>query len=394
MSNMGDPLNIFLKEANLTYLYSHFVEQEVDLPLLQTLNDVDLASLIPKVGQRAKIKNALKNLSDITDSTVTALEHNTSTASTVILEVGKVTEFDTDDVSTIEINREDLEMSPSPEPDLIFRDTQQQNVQKKQKLDTSLNNTHNNEIEKFTDYKSPEVTATVQSSLKKTEHVGQEKSNLKCFNCKDGEIFKGSRTVKQLLEATTKGNVIMQHYQNNQKLNPKDRSALVALLIDAFFESHETARGGYLQRIAHDIQELFPTESSDTYFFCNTKVSKNPKGKLADRYRNELAFRKKNSCCTMVTKEAKLGPGPTDKEETRRYVSWLQHNNEPWSQVLSYWGCTFHLRNKDLQSDMALNEILKKWPILKHNKGSILVSIEVFSQQCMCVNCIFIKNGL
>ena len=56
-------------------------------------------------------------------------------------------------------------------------------------------------------------------------------------------------------------------------------------------------------------------------------------------------------------------------------IKCLENNQEPWDVVLSHWKATVSIRLNDIRKDSSktISEIFKKWPILYHPMGWLLI---------------------
>lgn len=55
-------------------------------------------------------------------------------------------------------------------------------------------------------------------------------------------------------------------------------------------------------------------------------------------------------------------------------VEWLKTAVGPWTKVETYWNETFEVRNKERHGAGPVQEVIQKWPLLKHVIGHTLVS--------------------
>lgn len=62
-------------------------------------------------------------------------------------------------------------------------------------------------------------------------------------------------------------------------------------------------------------------------------------------------------------------------EVLETFIKWLENNQEPWDVVLSHWKATVSIRLNDIRKDSSktISEIFKKWPILYHPMGWLLI---------------------
>lgn len=96
-------------------------------------------------------------------------------------------------------------------------------------------------------------------------------------------FFCNDQTLKEFIISHSKTHVIYESYLVTKKLNPDDRSRLVAVIIDGLLDRHDKVSKEVLIELSENIVEIFPTESKATYYHYNKEESKNAKGKIHDR---------------------------------------------------------------------------------------------------------------
>lgn len=66
-------------------------------------------------------------------------------------------------------------------------------------------------------------------------------------------------------------------------------------------------------------------------------------------------------------------------------ITWLENNQEPWDMVQSHWKATVSYRINNIKKDNSktISEIFKKWPILCHPMGWLLI-LEDFKYLELC----------
>lgn len=99
------------------------------------------------------------------------------------------------------------------------------------------------------------------------------------------------------------------------------------IVIDALLDRYTSVRSAMLNDVAAEIVTTFPTETIETFFTYNSIVSKNPRGKLINKYKSDRGYRKKNSKQEYVPACSET---PVSSEIVES-VKWLQHSQEPRS---------------------------------------------------------------
>lgn len=140
-------------------------------------------------------------------------------------------------------------------------------------------------------------------------------------------FFNNNVTVEQYLSLSSKGLAVLEAYRTNNSLDKSDRRNSVQVVINGALDRHESVRSSVLDDLA-----LFPNEVKETYFY-NKLSSKNAKGKLVDKYKTEISYRRKNS---RKTQDQKMANTATDEDFTTE-IKWLQNSDSPWNKVQSYW---------------------------------------------------------
>ena len=352
-NTMDSNLSLFLKSLKLDYLLEHFYEQNVTMELLQVINETELQELVPKIGDRIKIKTQLKKCSDDPLHFFPGSK-SVSTASTVLLnneDTSSYTEIHCDNGIDVLVDNKSFEIQPS-------------SSSVEQPIEQAVINIGPNISPGDS---SPPIVENPEKD--ETQAVGTHKKT--CHS----NFFLHSISLKQFLSNSSKGRAILESYDCNPGFGPSDRRYLVELLIDGILDRHDTVKRCMLEDLADDIVELFPLESKDTYYQYNKASSKNARGKLIDKYKNERAYRQRfRKTKNAIQKEPETHRVTKDCGESHDKMVWLRHNYEPWHMVQSNWVATFSLRSEDLKSTMLLQDILQRWPLLKNPLGYSLVS--------------------
>ena len=185
-------------------------------------------------------------------------------------------------------------------------------------------------------------------------------------------------------------NEVYKRYVLSYEIDAIDIKIISKVLIDRMLDRHLSVSRDMLAELATLVVEVFPTENVSTWFYYNPHVSKNPRGKLYDRYHNETARRRKIRKAHLLLPNnqdndvlANQPAAPDDyisvelTEEIERKIEWLRFSSNPWTQVVEYWVQTEYFRKQLILSSTPLKLILKQWPLLLHDNGHALVSIQL-----------------
>lgn len=163
-------------------------------------------------------------------------------------------------------------------------------------------------------------------------------------------------------------------------------------------------------KISQQITEVFPTESSATYYIPPYRDSKGKSvsahGKLWDRYAN---MRKKYRELQMIPQKTKrtsktadegiktiivfinfkytnlietsffvfvVEDSNADNEERLQEISWLKNNCQPWPAVVESWSATSKLRLEIYKRDeTSIHAYYQMYPALRMPLGYTLVKL-------------------
>ena len=332
LQKMDEKTKNFLQSLGLESLIDHFKQQCIDWNTLLYLNENELKELVGVLGHRLKIKQEIQNLkSEKECGSGVSTENSFSAASTIIIDTEEL--FAEEESKSVETSSTFFD----------FADSENRQSNHSSHLETSNKINHEE-----------------QSSP--TKKLKQE--------------FVDGHSLKDFLSKTSKGRTILQSYSLKGSLDNADRRHLVALIVDRLLDSHDTISSSLFKSTAEQIINLFNTETKEAYYFLNKNVSKNARGKLVDRYKNERHYRQKNS---LKVKPPTPKP-PIDRDQAiENDILWLQNSKEPWSKVVTLWLKTYELRREDCQSDKHLKCILEQWPLFKHQSGYTLVCYQLCS---------------
>lgn len=369
-----------LNLLNVEFLNEHFENNCVDLETLLILQESEIKELVPQVGARRKILNYLKDFHQVhsgpnvfsSNESVTApeLQPSTSSASTVILENDGIETLSNNEMNwldQVEFKKESLDLV---EPLSQSIDSGSQSIVLSESGPSSS-------MLKHPDSESIELQVIDPSSPPSKKLKGMRR------------FFPNEQTLQNLILENSKLSIIKDSFNAKGSLLETDRRKLVAIVMDRLLDRHNSVNKDTFQELAINICEEFPTEIASTYYSFNPAVSKNPRGKLCDRYHNELkirrAYRKRMSVESDTTKSSSSDstkPSSDRKpaascrisDELNHKIKWLKHSQEPWETVVLYWMETFQVRQSQSSSGIPLHKFMQNWPILQHQDGHRLVN--------------------
>lgn len=132
-----------------------------------------------------------------------------------------------------------------------------------------------------------------------------------------------------------------------------------------------------IEILAKKITEVFPNETSETYYVLPTKLMYNghvkasiARGKLVDKHRNILRDLRK---CGLFAKNKNLSQVKinTDNNDCNDSYNWLKNNREPFADIIEHWNKTYTKREQSQAASVA--EFIQEWPILSLSNGYVLV---------------------
>lgn len=312
----------WLKEANLQHFHDKFVDEGIDASVLAMLTDEQLKELIPKLGDRVRLKAVINSHA----GTLNSIGKTVSTADTIIIDPQV-----TADLSQVEGSYEFANFN---------------------ELETKL-------------LSVPSTSSNIPSSNVQPSPNAKRIKLTKSF---------GNLSLEEFLQSEFVGRTIIATYQRNGKILPTERRKLVHLIIDGLMERQLSVSRDILSEVADEIIDIFPTESKNVYFFCfyngKRRISS---GKLVDRYRNQRHYLRKNALIPEPIVNSIKAPVVVT-EPVKNKVLFLQHSIEPWDKVCKYWKETVAVREDQRLAEESAYSFLEKWPALKHNLGYVLVS--------------------
>lgn len=369
-----------LASLDLDFLNEHFEQNCIDLQMLSILNESEIKELVPQIGARRKLNDYLKEYhkvhtgpnvfsGDVYASSVDLKPSSSlSTASTVILEKEEIVSMSNDG--------EDCLMGLDH---ANFRDGS--NIHGAGNSQSSTPHDHDSQsIVLGESAASMHKLCASESVVVEIADVSPPAKKLKGMR----RFFPNEVTLHDLIQQSSKLSMIRDIHISKGCLQESERRKLVAIVIDRLLDRHTSVTKETLHELAQNICEEFPSECVSTYFYFNAAVSKNARGKLCDRYHNELKIRRKfrnslssesdtaNSSASSSSASISAASSPIS-DEVQTKIKWLKHSQEPWETVILYWMETFQARQDQTSKCTPLHQFIQDWPILQHDNGHQLV---------------------
>ncbi|XP_035715982.1 uncharacterized protein LOC118439064 [Folsomia candida] len=353
---MGDFVEKVLEIAGLVELIATFKDQDVDENVLRKLPDCQvgsleerlLADIVPSIGRRLKIINAIREVAAVSTlqnkRLFNYLEHPLIVANTS-------SEYDKSSEQQLE-NMYKLVLINNEET------CSQSNNNFEQESICSVNISEVDKCLSLSDQLFNVKEIIVQSDREKGTAKGQEMLQL--------IISQGmaSFQVKSLIKRRTV-NYLIRNYSNYP---PRHVKKNLAECISSQLFGHLAEQ----QQI--DIKSLFysdaksiDTEEMDQkgrIIYKNIPAT----GLIEDRLKY---LRNKN--CISIRKKPRVLDSITNDPTVEEYEmkSWLSNSKSPASQVLQYMKDTFNLRSLELKNTTNLSNTLQEWPHLLETSGVI-----------------------
>ncbi|XP_011494538.1 PREDICTED: uncharacterized protein LOC105359609 [Ceratosolen solmsi marchali] len=196
-----------------------------------------------------------------------------------------------------------------------------------------------------------------------------------------------AEALEAILFDSLEGELILAEYQQNNFLCSTTQQKLTDVLLSRSAKSMTVAKHvqNYFVKLTNAIVKLMPNEDPNVYYVppqSNGNDSKNPKGKLPDKWRNltyQLRIRgilPRKKLKDKPTSSNDIPKTHTLKDDVDIHLKSLQVLREPLSQVILHWDATFDYRKLIRSTINSLDDVLIEWPILKTDIGPQLIESE------------------
>ncbi|XP_065357764.1 uncharacterized protein LOC135951935 isoform X2 [Calliphora vicina] len=152
-------------------------------------------------------------------------------------------------------------------------------------------------------------------------------------------------SVQEIIIASPSCQHLFDEYENTGLLTINDRSEIVHCIVDFFIRNKFVLTIARCKEIAEEIVQLFPTESTGTYFIQANK-NRPPKGKIWERYQSRKRTIRKSVPVNSRPETLKTDTSPSDLED-------LHANKADWSEMQAMCSQMKHITDD--------KELLAKW---------------------------------
>ncbi|XP_058795216.1 uncharacterized protein LOC131666503 [Phymastichus coffea] len=199
-----------------------------------------------------------------------------------------------------------------------------------------------------------------------------------------------AEAVEAILFDSLDGECILAEYQQNNCLSSTTQQKLTDLLLTRSAKSLIGAKHiqNYFVKLTDSIIRLMPNEDPNVYYIppqSSGNESKNPKGKLPDKWRNlTYQLRMRGILPKRKGKDKRVNASECSSSSTAQsvraavdaHMRSLQMLEASLSQLIVHWDATIEYRKLIRSSLNNLNDILFEWPILRTDKGPHLIDYE------------------
>ncbi|XP_063376065.1 uncharacterized protein LOC134679525 isoform X2 [Cydia fagiglandana] len=189
--------------------------------------------------------------------------------------------------------------------------------------------------------------------------------------------------ITTILNDNNHGKLVLARLKTCKKLDATFRSHLTKSIVEWYLKHNECMKKEDFMVIAEAIQVFIPTELKETYYIPGLKYNNKyrpAKGKLIDRYNNQRRLLKREGVLGRKRKLQieNIDQEHSDIEEDEETVIWLQYNKEPFQEVKDKWLQTrkYRIQTDYKNSTKNLQDILKKYPLLKQSFGFQLIELD------------------
>lgn len=147
--------------------------------------------------------------------------------------------------------------------------------------------------------------------------------------------------------------------------------------------------------LAIKISDLFPNETSETYYVPPTKLLYGggtkvsiARGKLVDKYRNQL--RDLRNCGLFKKRKNQSEVKIICNVDCNDSYVWLKNNRKPFTDVIEHWNKTYIKREQSPVANVA--QFVKDWPILSLPNAYILVETNFYNFFLACKMLNYVLN--
>ncbi|XP_060872832.1 uncharacterized protein LOC132946779 [Metopolophium dirhodum] len=351
-----------LIEWGFEELIDTFKDEEIGKDDFLSLTELMVKELIPKMGKRSSFYSKLTRLKEIQESIKYTEASIPIEISPLVLEdqisehvdkinISDITNFELHDVEGVKNNID------------LFSD---ENVFGNTSLLESYDNT---KISLF-------IGGSYQDPGKNlTNHIGT--SNNDCHqSLSTDEIVEANKAkdyISKILNKYSDGKVVLNYYESVGTLNQFIRNSLSSIIIKHEIQQSIKIEKNKFTLLAKGIEQLFLSETGQTYFTPYFKDGNNVhpmRGKLYDKYCNlRKQIKQINPSKVIVTTQSTENDILID-DECKEKILWLKNNTQPTLTLHKYWTETSNYR-------LTIKEnCIELYPAFKSPTGHLLIEID------------------
>ncbi|XP_070855050.1 uncharacterized protein [Drosophila suzukii] len=212
-----------------------------------------------------------------------------------------------------------------------------------------------------------------------TEHSSTPSTSLQTtfVNISKSKVL--NKDLVLLLQETSKGNSIIEHYRKNKKLTDFHRYGLIDIIIEEVIFSQTVLKDWQFNQLFQEICESFPCESQlKDFYYIPRKNRNNAAGRLFSRYKSKCYKKRKLQASSSPSRPCFPNLDSlieVDPIICIAYKAALNRDGDDWAGVIDKWRKTYHSRQKDLKTKGSL-EFLTEWSKFAHPKADELIKID------------------
>ncbi|CAH0563124.1 unnamed protein product [Brassicogethes aeneus] len=225
----------------------------------------------------------------------------------------------------------------------------------------------------------PQIGKRLKFNKKWKEHFQVKNNSSLIGNLGDISLENLPIFINNIEENKEENNIYISHQRHFQNCCQQHQvhqlMTIQELLFHLMFHQFMRITKERFLKLAQDICQLFPGESSESYYISSYRNAKGASvsahGKLYDRYSNQ---RCKFQRLELIPRKSKKHKASDQKEEdievSEDSISWLKNNSQPWPDVLNRWKVTSKVRlHRFYHSTIAIHEFMKLYPALTEPLG-------------------------
>ncbi|XP_059610554.1 uncharacterized protein LOC132257597 [Phlebotomus argentipes] len=207
--------------------------------------------------------------------------------------------------------------------------------------------------------------------------------------------FEDNFDLEAELRKSFQGQKILENYRKYNILGKSDQNNLTRVVANYHLMTKMPLSAQIYMFYATKIQELFPTESKETYYLpANYKMRRAPRGKLYDRFCNMKrqtradeesivqnirtygSYQMQTPIYENMTPSIMRFQLEHSEEEYIAIKELLFNINEPWEDIVSEWKKSSPYRLNEIRNDADSSKSIEKWPRYRDPQGFELIDVD------------------